>query len=99
MSETTELNTHGVRLDFGKHSGELITRVPVSYLKWMVRNGTKSSDLAAAELERRGTQTPEVEVSGHAIDRASLNCRKTWHETRNEARGSTPGFAGSPPRP
>ncbi len=24
---------------------------------------------------------PDIEVSGHAIDRASLRCRKIWHET------------------
>ncbi|WP_169334783.1 putative quorum-sensing-regulated virulence factor [Gilvimarinus chinensis] len=76
------MNTHGVVLDFGKHNGELITRVPVSYLRWMANNGTKMAEYAKAELERRGDTMPVVELSGHAIDRASLRVRKIWHETK-----------------
>lgn len=81
------INTHGLTIDFGKHKGELFTRIPVSYLKWMVSEGAKQADVAQAELDRRGTVTPEIDVSGHAIDRASLHCRKIWHETRNEDEG------------
>lgn len=80
------INTHNLRIEFGKHKGELWTRVPVSYLKWLVnsppfRGDTHSIEIGKAELERRGTFTPTVEISGHAIDRASLSCRKTWHQT------------------
>jgi hypothetical protein len=80
------MNTHNLRIDFGKHKGELWTRVPVSYLKWLSnqpeRNAADiSHDLARAELKRRGTVTPTLEVSGHAIDRASLSCRAIWHQT------------------
>lgn len=81
------IDTHNLRVGFGKHKGELWTRVPVSYLKWLVNSKPMESgdnsarDIAAAELKRRGTVTPTVEVSGHAIDRASLNCRKIWHQT------------------
>lgn len=83
------INTHNLRIEFGKHKGELWTRVPVSYLKWLVNtpmaNGaTVAQDIAKAELDRRGTFTPTVEVSGHAIDRASLSCRKTWHQTAKD---------------
>lgn len=81
------MNTHGVTLSFGRHRGELLTRVPVSYLKFMVNSGTQQADVAAEELKRRGTVTPDLEVSGHAIDRASLHCRKIWHETRGEDEG------------
>lgn len=80
-------NTHGYRMANGKHRGELITRVPVSYLKWMVRERHSEAAYAAAELDRRGTVTPDIEISGHAIDSASLRCRKIWHETRNEGEG------------
>lgn len=83
----SEAITHHVRLAFGKHRDELLTRVPVSYLKFMVANRTQQSDLAAAELKRRGTVTPELDVSGHAIDRASLSCRRLWHETRKSDEG------------
>ena len=82
-----EINTHNLICDFGRHAGTLYTRVPVSYLKWMVNSGHNKSEIAAAELKRRGTVTPELDVSGHAIDRASLSCRKIWHQTRHEEEG------------
>jgi hypothetical protein len=76
------LNTHGYRMKVGRHKDELMTRVPVSYLKWLANTPTHAEhELAKAELARRGTVTPTLEVSGHAIDNASLRLRKTWHET------------------
>ena len=83
----TGINTHNTRINFGRHNGELYTRLPVSYLKWMVNVSSQQADAAAAELKRRGTVTPELDVSGHAIDKASLRCRKTWHETREKDEG------------
>lgn len=88
MSGSPELpNTHNVECDFGKHKGTLYTRMPVSYLKWMVNCSHSRARFAEAELQRRGTTTPDLDVSGHAIDRASLRCRKVWHETRGENEG------------
>jgi hypothetical protein len=87
---SAEINTHNLVCDFGKHKGELWTRIPVSYLKWLVNSPMLSGRddqaraIAAAELKRRGTVTPTIEVSGHAIDSASLRCRKTWHETAKD---------------
>lgn len=86
------INTHNVIVEFGKHRGVPWTRVPVSYLKWLVNApapdfGTDWRPYARAELERRGTHTPDIEVSGHAIDRASLNCRAIWHGTREKDEG------------
>ena len=78
---------HGWTMPNGRHKGELITRVPVSYLKWMICVGHSCEEQARAELERRGTVTPDLEVSGHAIDRASLLCRWAWHETSNDDEG------------
>ena len=83
----SDIDTHGWKMPNGRHKGVAITRVPVSYLKWMVGERHTHADYAAAELERRGTVTPEIEISGHAIDRASLLCRGTWHETSNEGEG------------
>ncbi len=83
----TAINTHNMRIEFGKHKGELWTRVPVSYLKWIVNERARDNDIAQAELDRRGTVTPDCDVSGHAIDRASLNCRKIWHQTKNKGEG------------
>jgi hypothetical protein len=83
----TNINPHGQTIEFGKHKGELFTRLPVSYLKWMINEGTKQSDVAKAEFARRGDTMPEVELSGHAIDNASLRVRKIWHETRGQDEG------------
>ena len=82
-----EINTHGMICNLGRHKGVPYTQVPVSYLKWMVNADARESDIAKAELDRRGTVTPEIEISGHAIDRASLSCRKIWHETRDGGEG------------
>ena len=86
MSE--DLTPHDVFLPNGKHKGERLTRVPVSYLKWMANErGHAMAALAMAELKRRGTKIPTIELSGHAIDNASLRVRKIWHETRGENEG------------
>jgi hypothetical protein len=79
------IDTHNMICDFGKHRGERYTRLPVSYLKWLANTPNhKAQEIAKAELERRGTTTPTIEVSGHAIDRASISCRRQWHETKKD---------------
>ena len=86
----SDINTHGVEMPFGKHKGELLTRVPVSYLKWMLNQDGMNPEwkaLAKAEFERRGDTMPTVELTGHAIDNASLRVRKIWHETRGQEEG------------
>jgi hypothetical protein len=82
-----EINTHGMICNFGRHKGVPYTQVPVSYLKWMINADARESEIAKAELDRRGTVTPEIEISGHAIDGASLRCRKIWHEHREKGEG------------
>ena len=80
----------GETLGFGRHKDVLWTRAPISYIKWILNEPGMAADrkqIAAAELARRGTTTPDLDISGHAIDRASLRCRKTWHETRGENEG------------
>ena len=77
-----EINTHGVKINFGKHKGELFTRLPVSYLRWMINESAPMSEYAKAEFERRGDTMPKIELSGHAIDNASIRVRKIWHETK-----------------
>ena len=81
------MNTHGVRCDFGRHRGELYTRIPVSYLRWMVNSDHSRKNIAESELSRRGTSFPELEISGHAIDRASLRCLDIWRKNRNDDEG------------
>jgi hypothetical protein len=84
MSEKIDLETHNRVVDFGKHKGELWTRVPADYLRWLAnsKEDTINVKLARAELDRRGTKVShEVEISPHAVDRASIRCRKIWHRT------------------
>lgn len=81
------MNTHGYIMPNGKHAGTPITRVPVGYLTWMVGSRHSLAEYAQAELDRRGTTLPTIDISHHAIDRASLNCRKIWHETSLEDEG------------
>ncbi len=76
-----------VFLDFGRHKGERITRVPPSYLLWMVNNETRLWKEAKIELKRRGTTFPEIDISGHAIDRASIRCLNIWERTRKAKEG------------
>lgn len=82
-----EINTHGLIIEYGKHKFKLFTRLPRSYLTWMVNEQAPQYEVAMAELDRRGTALPEVELSGHAIDSASLRCRKIWHENKAENQG------------
>jgi len=89
-----EINTHHLVVTFGKYKGELWTRVPLDYLQWLVnqketiKGMENNKKMAQAELNRRGTRVrKEVEITPHAIDRASLRCRKIWHETSKEDEG------------
>jgi hypothetical protein len=82
------IDTHNLIVEFGRHKGERWTRVPISYLKWLVNVGSQYAEIAKSELERRGTiLTYEVNLPGHAIDRASLRCRRIWHETAQKDEG------------
>lgn len=85
------MNTHNVTIDFGKHKGELWTRLPIGYLKWMLNEMPPDSEkyqMAESELARRGDTMPrEVEISNHAIDKASLRVRKAWHTDRGQDEG------------
>lgn len=86
-----KVDTHNVMLEFGKHKGERWTRVPVGYLRWILNEMSPDQEAykyAESELERRGDTMPtEVEISNHAIDKASLRVRRMWHEDRGEDEG------------
>ena len=85
--ESMDIDTHNLICDFGMHKGVLYTRIPVSYLKWMVNSNHDKKDIAEAELKRRGTVTPEIDVSGHAIDKASLRCLDIWQKIGKHGEG------------
>jgi hypothetical protein len=76
------MNTHGVLIPYGRYKGQLFTRIPVGYLKWMVNTRQNMWETAQAEFKRRGSKMPTIELSGHAIDNASIRVRKIWHDTK-----------------
>lgn len=80
------VDTHHITIKFGKHKGERWTRIPVSYLRWILNNhefnGRYERKIAEAEWKRRGAVMPDIEVSGHAIDRASMRCLAVWEGDR-----------------
>lgn len=83
------INTHGLRIQFGKHKGELVTRLPIDYLEWLINEGTQFSEVAQAELDRRG-YTPDskaIKISGHALDRASLRILHIWEKEHEKNEG------------
>lgn len=67
------IDTHNKVITFGKYEGERWTRLPVGYLRYLANEHKgESKRLAESELARRGTTMDgDVEISGHAIDRAS----------------------------
>jgi hypothetical protein len=81
------IETHGLKINFGKHKGELFTRLPLTYIKWMINGNTPLADIAKAELKRRGSKLPEIELSRHAIDRASLYLLVKWSTDCNDNEG------------
>ena len=82
------MNTHGLRIEVGKHAGELYTRLPVNYLRWMVNVRHAGAPIAQAELDRRGTSNPLLDITGHAIDRATQGqCLDVYLATRDRGEG------------
>lgn len=81
------MKTEGLKVDFGRHKGELYTRLPVSYLNWMVNSDHSRKEIAQAELKRRGTTMPTLELSGHAIDRFSQRFLERWNILKENDEG------------
>lgn len=71
----------------GRHKGTSIEHIPVGYLKWMVNEHHTEAGRAKGELDRRGTVFPNLDISGHAINRASICCKWEYRETRKENEG------------
>lgn len=79
-------------IGFGRYSGTPWTRLPISYLRKLANSGYGSGQAQARlELERRGlsVEDEDIEITLHAVDRASLKLIGRW---KKEARGEL-GFA------
>lgn len=73
------------RWPIGKFRGVLITRTPPGYLVWAINNMEPHySDKARAELARRQTYEPNIEVTGHALNRASQRILHVWQSEKTE---------------
>lgn len=78
------IDTHNKKINFGKYKGKRWTRVPINYLRWLINEQTSHADIAEAEIKRRGSSLvgdKSVEITGHAIDRASLRLYEEWKKT------------------
>lgn len=54
MSENTHSDDDDTTITFGKHEGKLFKDLPLGYLRWMVKEGTKQSSKAMTKIIRRG---------------------------------------------
>ncbi len=84
---TEPVNTHFWTMRDGPYRGRAITRVPADYLRKMVKADHEHADIARAELERREPVPFVVNVSPHAIDRASVTCLRVWRKDRRKEEG------------
>jgi spore germination protein GerM len=56
--------------DFGLHKGEPYTRVPASFLTWMIGANHKKSHIAVQELKRRElAATNQIHIALNEIDK------------------------------
>ncbi len=53
----------------------------------MIQIAHKHKKIAEAELKRRGTTTPTLEISHHAIDRVSTRKLHVWEKTSKDGEG------------
>ena len=83
------MNTHNLIVDFGRHKGERWTRLPIPYLKWLANMPeSEKTKIAKVELDRRNVTTlDQMEISGHAVDRASQQLLSMWKETESGKQG------------
>lgn len=79
----------GYRMTFGKHKGELITLVPMNYLRWCAENITSGSvaRLVIDEINRRGGCS--VPSSKKAVEVVHLVKEKPKRKPKKSKRGRT----------
>ncbi len=93
------MDTNRAQISFGKYYGEWITRVPYSYLIWGITNKCMGEvvfpdgrvaafyEVAKAEIARRGEKIVDIDISRHAINRASLRLNSLWQRDHRPDEG------------
>lgn len=79
-----------VKVGFGKFKDVYWSRVPVGYVRYVANFYTGSRQaIAFCELERRGTKIvlPDIEITHHAIDRASEKLIDVWQKDKLAGEG------------
>lgn len=76
----TQIDTEHFVMPMGKYAGTRVQRIPRSYLEWMVQVRHDLAGVAKAELDRRGSKVPEMDLSPHAVDRASQRLLSRWYK-------------------
>jgi hypothetical protein len=73
----------------GRYKGVPYGRVPVQYLRWVVREKPRGWEVAKAELDRRGDDLRDglVDISMHAINRASVRFLNKYRKDRQTDEG------------
>jgi len=76
-------------ISFGKYAGKQWTQVPLNYIKFLVKNKAYDMHLAEKEMNRRGASIDDddMDLSGHAINRASQYCLDLWQKQRKGGEG------------
>jgi len=87
MSNNNHYKYECYKITSGRYKGIMITRVPPSHLIHMININHPDAAQARKELERRGTIIPDIDVSGHAIDRASLRCMEIYKKSKKKDEG------------
>ena len=88
MEKSIGLNVTGLHLTGnGKYKGCSVTRVPTTYLRFVSDLNRKDKYIARAELKRRNIIKPDMELSGKALDAASLYCRDIWKKDAGKKEG------------
>lgn len=78
---------HNAKIETGKYRGELWTRLPLAYVKFLANSSQGSQQaIALAELERRGIDPGKdgygIDVTMHSVDRASQKLLHFWNDRR-----------------
>ncbi|GMW02632.1 MAG: hypothetical protein AMXMBFR84_37680 [Candidatus Hydrogenedentota bacterium] len=81
------MDPHTYIMRKGKYAGRQLVAVPSHYLRRIVQQKVGEWKIAEIELRRRGTDVPTVDVTAHAIDRASFRLLDHWRGTRVENEG------------